>query len=503
MAMISPAALDVRDPGNSRSGPGSLPTIPIIFTASIVFLAVDATINLIRQRTRGVPFISTAVEPASDLSLPERQSLTQFVDKTSTILADIQAIERQLAGEKAQCTYLASERKRPTGRRPPPGSIDTKDLHRRRASNTTSASASSNAPTEPSCAFSAFCDRLLLTNHIWQQEKELKALHASRASTNKDRASTAFNTFCTQLLLHNRVWQLEREARILVVEKERVERARAAAVTRAAKRMVHEVQKDRMVEEFVKDLIEEVGDAKRAMEQARKAHESEVEEIHGEWRRDYRQVTAEVERLKLARRGGWAEQEVANAMEESLVERLEEAKTRIELLEKKIADYELEDEVTGGMFGEKQCDHDDEATVVELDTISELSSSSTCVSSGGSVQRLPKLSIGGNPPRRRCVSHGPLTPTRGSIHSRSSSTSSIVDTEAIFALKPLMVDQDKSMTMFSANIGAATRTCNHSGRRLAVRNRATSVLSLRSPTLSTTHAGSKAAGVAKRAPWRL
>ncbi|KAF5376492.1 hypothetical protein D9615_008669 [Tricholomella constricta] len=516
MAMLY---LETHDPTKSHSGSGSLPvgsipSLPIILTASVVFLAVDATITLFRRRAQEptpTPTSIVAESPIADLPPPECQSLTQFVHKTRSILADVQAIERQLHSEKARRTRLASERKRLTSRRRPHSRpftdpINTKNLHERTTSPSepqSNAGPASISSPGPSCAFSAFCERLLLTNQIWKQEKELKALHTSLASASKARASAAFTTFCTQLLLHNRIWRLERETAALVAEKERVERARMAAVTRAAKRMVQDVQKDRMVEEFVKDLIGEVQQAKREVRDAKGEHEREVQEIHEEWMKDYRRVVGEVERLKLARQAGWVEQEVANAMEESLVESLREGRQRMNALEEKLAGY-LEDEVTlndADYFSSG--DHDDEVTDVELDTLSELSSSSTCVSSGGSIRRGTKVAVEGIPQRRRCVSHDAPTPSRGPLHSRSSSTSTMIGDDAAFTLKPLLIDQAKSASALSANIAIATRTCNHSGRPLAVRNRTMSVLSLKSPTSSSSSSGTKAGATAKRAPWRV
>ncbi|KAG5637473.1 hypothetical protein H0H81_004444 [Sphagnurus paluster] len=506
-----------QDTGDSHSGSGSLPSLPIIITtASAVFLAVDATISTFRKyQAKNEPaiIVTQPIEPPP----PSPGSLTHFVDKTRSILADVQAIEEQLASEKARRLQLSALVQNPP--RPRPAPIDTRNLPPR--SRAKPVKPKSSCPTlsqtrselkpknknkprpvpvpeakqesGPSTAFSAFCERLLLTNRVWQQERELKAAREARAAY-------AFSNFCEQLLLWNRVWALERAGNALAEEKARVERARAAAVTRAASRMVCEVQRERMVEEFVKELIAEAKEARQELEELKSGHEREVREMHGEWVKDYREVVREVERLKLAQRARLAEQAVSNAAEDSLFESLRERAMRVEELEKKLKEFEEEDVTLNGadMFfntGEK----DDEATDVELDTLSELSSSSTCVSSGGSVRRAAKGSIEGIP-RRRCVSQGGFTPSRGSLHSRSSSVSST--SNAGLALKPLLIDQGKSVSAMSAQIGVATRTCNHSGRPLAPRTRTVSVAAVKSHTTPVPGTGNST-GATKRAPWRI
>ncbi|KAF8063300.1 hypothetical protein FPV67DRAFT_1505924 [Lyophyllum atratum] len=416
--------------------------------------------------------------------LPPSQSLARFVDKTRSILADVQAIEKQLISEKARRRRLTLERKGISQDRRPDS---TSNSHRQ-------------SQTKTSCEFAAFCDRLLLTNRIWKQEKELKALRAAATAKTQAQSDTAFKTFCEQLLLWNKIWKLEREAVTLAEEKERIQRERVAAVTRAAKRMVLDVQKERLVEEFVKDLIGDVAAAKAEVWELRVEHEKEVQEINGDWMRDYARVKSELAQIRLAQEARLLEQDMSNTMEESLFESLREAKRRIEELEGQVGGYSWSDEATlndaDGVVGGTG-DQDDETTDVEFDTLSELSSSSTCVSSGGSIQR-PVISTPGSG-RRRCISQGPLATGRPSLHPRSSTLPRSIGGVS-FPLKPLMVDQAKST--LRASTDAATRTCNHSGRPLAVRNRTTSV-SVRSPS-SASSSGMKAVTMGKvRAPWRV
>ena len=329
-----------------------------------------------------------------------------------------------------------------------------------------------------SSAFDSFCERLLLTNRIWKQEKEMKELRVSLESKTNTKPTAAFKTFCDQLIMWNRVWKLEKEVKLLVAEGEKMKRSRVMAITRAAKQMVLDVQKERLVEEFVKDLIEEVEESKRDMKSLRKSHEKEIEEVNGDWMKDHRAILKELDALKLAQETRLLEQEIANDEEDLLYANLLAGKRRAEELEKKISEYEQQgyasssdDTVVGSTSRvyDTSSEHDDERTDVELDVTSETSSSNTCVSVGRSTSRTTKI----NPStqRKRCVSL------------RSGRT---------LSLKAPTLDSLES---------TETRTSNYSGRPMAFRNR---TISLKSPLPSVT--GTKAAessgGLTKRAPWR-
>ncbi|KAG6810109.1 hypothetical protein H0H92_013272 [Tricholoma furcatifolium] len=439
---------------------GSIPSLPIIVTASVVFLAVDATIHLLRRRIYEPRAIDVSSETqTSQLATQPHQSLTRFVDKSRSILSDVQALERQLNIAKS-C-------------RPSRTSIKRKRCHD-----------VSRAPkTQPSCEFSAFCERLLLTNKIWKQEKELKDLRAASAKKSRAQCDAALNGFCDQLLLWNRIWKLEREAAELVKEKDRIQRERVSAVTRAAKRMVQDVQKERMVEELVKDLVKEMGATNAELESLRKQHEMEVDEINGDWLKDYRRVTQELEQLRLAQTARLVEQEVSNSMEEALFESLREGKERIERLEEnlRVVGYASSDEST--LNGASDVD-------------TELSTSSTCVSSKSPLRRSSSTIFERTIERKRHLSQGPRASTayRKLQHSRSfsMSTSSGVDN---------VVNHTNSVSA----IGRNTRTANLSGKPLAVRNRTTSVtIAPRTPTSPSSASSISRNGLlANRPPWRL
>ncbi|KAG6843911.1 hypothetical protein H0H87_011721 [Tephrocybe sp. NHM501043] len=474
---------------------GSIPSLPIIITASVVFFAVDATLTLLRRHKQESESESGAIAvpapapaqhdeagPSRMLGQPQR-SLKTFVDKSRTILADVQTLEKQLADGKARRTRRTTFKRRRHDRRLP--TLPDSQTHHPSSSSSSSSS---------SYAFSAFCERLLLTNKIWKQEKALKSLRA--ASTAKARAAkeTAFSTFCEQLLLWNKIWKLEREVADVVRDKERIQRERAAAVTRAAKRMVQDVQKERMVEEFVRGLIEEMGAAKTALGNLQVQHEKEVKEVHEDWVKDFRRVTQELRQLKLAQTARRVEQEVSNSLEESLFVSLQERSRRVETLEESLKGigYASSDEATL---------NDADASETESELLSELSTSSTCVSSNGGSRRHSLTVFDRLHERKRCASHGAPAPQKQQ-HTRSFSVPApITDGARSEEAKSSVSAVCKNVT---TAVTAATRTCNHSGKPLAIRNRTTSVTISRTPPTSpfgTTFA--KSGGLANRAPWRV
>jgi hypothetical protein len=244
------------------------------------------------------------------------------------------------------------------------------------------------------------------------------------------------------------------------------------------------------VEEFVKDLIEEVEESKRDMKSLRETHEREIEEMNGEWLKDYRAVTRELDALKLAQETRLLQQEITNEEEDSVYKNLLAGKRRVEELEMKIAEYEeqgyassesSDDTVVASTSKryDTASEHNDMSTDIELDLISETSSSRTCVSVGHDAGRQTKSLS--RTQRKRCVS-------LRSPHEDCARTS--------LSLKPLIFDHARSVSALESSMSVATRTYNHSGRPMAVRNRTLSSFSLKTPP-------EKLLGEAtKRAPWR-
>jgi molecular chaperone GrpE (heat shock protein) len=170
--------------------------------------------------------------------------------------------------------------------------------------------------------FETFCQRLLLQNKIWSQQKQIKALRGSLGSAQSTNSSSAFKAFCDRLLLSNRIWKLQEEVKRLQEEAEQLKRSRVAAVTRAAKQMVQDVRKERLTEEFVKDLLIEMDEHKRAIAVLKSEHEEEMAEMAEGWKGDYQRLCKEVERLQLAQDARLMEQELSNQLETDLLERL-------------------------------------------------------------------------------------------------------------------------------------------------------------------------------------
>jgi len=80
-----------------------------------------------------------------------------------------------------------------------------------------------------------------------------------------------------------------------------IKRSRVAAVTRTAKQMVLDVRKERLIEDFVKELMVDLKESRETIISLRRAaHEQDTQEMAGEWQKVYRRLSDEVDRLKLA-----------------------------------------------------------------------------------------------------------------------------------------------------------------------------------------------------------
>jgi len=225
-------------------------------------------------------------------------------------------------------------------------------------------------PSGVSEPFNNFCERLLLQNKIWRQHREIKALKNALHDIRVSDSSNAFKVFIDRLLLTNKIWKQEKEIGRLLGETEALKRSRVAAVTRAAKQMVQDVRKERLTEEFVKDLIAELEECKQSIVKLRAEHEQEIQELAGEWRKDCRRLAQHVERLELAQESRRVEQELSNEMEADLVHRLSIAEHGEEV-----------NRPSSGLSGTYPCD-DDAETLSDTD-FEQMSNTSTCVGSGG------------------------------------------------------------------------------------------------------------------------
>lgn len=342
---------------------------PSFLTTSVVlFAAIDATMYLFRWGSRREALTTSPLRP--------------FVIKAEEILQDFVELEMEMEMElKVQQRRI----KRRVGV-PPSESRCSSRVRRRVISQEGEKHERGGLSTDggrkgyyTSIAFDSFCERLLLMNRIWKQEREMKQLRASLESKRTTTATTAFETFCDQLLLWNRIWKLEKAVKWVIGEGEKMRRSRGMAITRAAKRMVVDVQKERLVEEFVKELIEEVEEEKREMKVLREVHEMEMREMNGDWLRDYRVVVRELDGLKLAQESRLVEQEMANEEEDSLYRNLVAGKRRVEELEMKLLEYEedgssSDETVVGGSTSRTTTTKHDED---ELDDLCESWSTNT------------------------------------------------------------------------------------------------------------------------------
>lgn len=264
----------------------------------------------------------------------------------------------------------------------------------------------SNKGVEPS--FAAFCDRLLLQNRLWKQQREIKMLRRSLDSVSLANCSNAFQAFCDRLILSNNVWKLEKEVGRLTAEIGRIERSRVAAVTRAAKKMVLDVRKERLIEEFVKELMTDLEESRQTIKSLHAAHEREIEEMAGEWRKDCRRLSDEVERLKLAQEARLIEQQLSNAMESELIE-------RSALLNQKVGiplDGYRRDEPIGVPSHAKDCNcmaYPDEDTETlsgsDLEELEEMSNTSTSTYVGSSGVQSPNSKSSFDGRKRKITSY--------------------------------------------------------------------------------------------------
>ncbi|KDR72904.1 hypothetical protein GALMADRAFT_26534, partial [Galerina marginata CBS 339.88] len=127
--------------------------------------------------------------------------------------------------------------------------------------------------------FTSFCERLVFQNKIWKQQREIKALKTALLSMKTGGSENAFQAFCDRLILTNKIWKQQKEIEGLIGEAEKLKRSRVAAVTRAAKQMVQDVRKERLTEEFVRDLVAELGECRQEIATLRTEHERELREL--------------------------------------------------------------------------------------------------------------------------------------------------------------------------------------------------------------------------------
>ena len=103
--------------------------------------------------------------------------------------------------------------------------------------------------------------------------------------------------------------------------------SRVAAVIWAAKQMVLDVWKERLLEEFVKVLPFKSWRSKRVVG---KMHEHEILKLTGARSGEHGKLLREVERLKLAREASLVEQHLSNDLERRLCEEVASSERKVD-----------------------------------------------------------------------------------------------------------------------------------------------------------------------------
>ena len=441
----------------------------LLLVAFVLFLAVDVAFH-VRHWSQRPPTSSSVVTPLPKalVEIPERLLITFREFLASAKHAKYIEPEHHLIAND-----LLDK--------------DNAELKRKNA-HLTSTLASMDKDRKDN-AFTRFRERLLLTNEVWQHEKEIKVLRAALESTKKAMRENAFAAFCDRLLLTNRVWKQEREIKGLQDGGERMKRARIAGIQGIARRMVLDVRKENLIEELVKDLIEEVEVSKREVTMLHSAHKREVEEINSEWIMDYRKLARELEKLKLGQQARLVEQEVANELEQSLLDSLRSSKRKAEDLEDRLWEYKkllfstsFSDMPLASVCG--SCAASDVGKDIFEDDLdrssSDISMSSTCVadeswpgvsakSAGlGGLSMMERVCTA-DPGTRSFTTHlPPHALIEGSFPSKPQSLASLATPNGlpkVFRFNPVLLDRADKSSALVMNMNAA-RVCTTSGQPL-------------------------------------
>ncbi|KAF9078203.1 hypothetical protein BDP27DRAFT_1202669, partial [Rhodocollybia butyracea] len=125
----------------------------------------------------------------------------------------------------------------------------------------------------------SFFDNVLLSNKVWQQQKELTRVKGALAEREQNIRSYAFINFRDRLLVSNIVWKQQRQMKKLREDSEKVKQGRVRAVARAAKQMVRDTRKEGMIEELVKGLIEDIEKGKKRERELKDRYNKDVQKL--------------------------------------------------------------------------------------------------------------------------------------------------------------------------------------------------------------------------------
>ncbi len=175
----------------------------------LVLIAIDVATRL-SQRPKVT--LEAARPPGRD------EEVQELVGRVRDALAKYHALEKKLSGEKARSQNLARMLRKQQN------FTLTASAWLRCSASQNSAPPPNRGPKKPSRAqdqpdrdpFRAFCERLLLQNRIWAQQREVKRLRESLHSIKHASRANAFQAFCDRLLLSNKIWAQQKAVDLLV-----------------------------------------------------------------------------------------------------------------------------------------------------------------------------------------------------------------------------------------------------------------------------------------------
>ena len=318
--------------------------IPALLSSLIILLMIEIISRRLRQNS------STKTNSIDTLSSKRVQALANgLVLKLEQVQDDFCDLERRcnmhrVHEEETEVAHMIDSMYdtfiRPGSRLancPPPG----RNRRRRRLSSLCNGYETDALDTSRmSGAFTSFCERLLAMNRIWKQEKQLKMLQLGVRSAAASQRTNAFHGFCHKLILHNKVWRLEKQVGELELETATLKKRFAATIKRAAQKMMEELQHDRLVKGYVKDLHAELDSYKLTLGVQSALHEHELKEFTWEWCQEYWKLVREVEKLSLAQQASSVQQDLQNDLEDSLYDSLRTAQKRVEELDERLEGYQ-------------------------------------------------------------------------------------------------------------------------------------------------------------------
>jgi len=356
--------------------------MPALVMITIILLLIDILIRALRRRR---PHVPQHTNPAASTNHQRMTSLIHDVAaKLERVHDDFNELDHQLTlrdiqEEEAEIARMIDSMHetfvRPKARLAICGPSSSRKRRRRRFSSLCDGyKTDALDTTRMSGAFTSFCERLLATNRIWKQEKQLKRLQSEVQSVEASKRTNAFNAFCTQLVLHNKVWKLEKQVVDLEVEREKLRKRFEATIRRSAMKMIEELQHHRLVEGYVKDMTAEVDSYKLALETRNALHERELQDFTWDWCQEYHKLACELDKLKLAQQANSVQQALYTEHENSLYESLEAAQGKVNELEARLEGYRH-------TLVETPFDANDDDDATEVDEEDSVSVSSlTCVS---------------------------------------------------------------------------------------------------------------------------